>query len=415
MPELIERNLLPFAREAQEAFPVLVIQGGRQVGKSTFAQRLAQGRESRLFTLDNEASLDAARADPRGFVDQNPAATIVIDEVQRAPGLILAVKASVDRDRRPGRFILTGSLNLLRLERTPDSLAGRAVTVALHGFSQDELARRRGDFASAVRQGARFVDFATTWQRNDYVEALSRGSYPEAQGLSGRLRNVWLDSYLSRILQRDAVEIRRDTQPARLDSVMRLLAANQSGELVKARIAAQANIPASSIGGYLDLLETLFLIATLPPWTPNLTKREVGRAKAIVNDSALAVRLSRLTENQLKSFDGSDHLGALIEGLVVQELMKQSGWSDEEFELFHYRDRNGVEVDVVIEFADGSVFGVEVKAGKTFKAEHFSGLSALAARAGERFLGGVVLNTSDQGYQFSRGLYGLPISALWEL
>ncbi|GAA0996992.1 hypothetical protein GCM10009563_18480 [Subtercola frigoramans] len=196
---------------------------------------------------------------------------------------------------------------------------------------------------------------------------------------------------------------------------MRLIAANQAGELVKARIATQANIPPSTISGYFDLVEALFLVETLPPWTPNLTKREVGRAKAFISDSALALRLGRLSESQLSSVVGGDQLGGLIEAFAVSELIKQSGWSDEEFELFHYRDRNGLEVDAIIEFAHGTIFGIEVKASKTFKSDHFAGLQALAAKAGSRFIGGVVLNTADQGCQYAPGLYGLPISALWEL
>ncbi|RFA11489.1 hypothetical protein B7R21_12325 [Subtercola boreus] len=415
MVELIRRNLLPFATEVLDTFPVLVVQGARQVGKSTFAQLLVEHRDALVFTLDDEQTLAAARENPRAFVEQASTSTVVIDEVQRYPRLILAIKAAVDRDRRPGRFVLTGSSNLMRVARDSDSLAGRAVTVGLRGLSQDELAGRQGDFAAAARAGIDYPEFVTSWNRSGYVSTLVRGGYPEARQLSGRLRNTWLDSYLSRILERDAAELRRNTQPARLQAVMRLIAANQAGELVKARIADQAGIPATSMTGYLDVLETLFLTATLPPWTPNLTRREVGRAKAIVADPSLALRLSRLAEQQLLSVSGSDHLGGMLEGFVVEELFKQRGWSSEEFELFHFRDRNGLEVDIVIEFADGSILGLEVKASQSFRPEHFAGLKKLAEKAGDRFRGGIVLNTSEGGYQFAPGLYGLPVSALWEL
>lgn len=415
MTALLPRNLLRYGRQALDTFPVLVVQGARQVGKSTFAELLASERPARLLTLDDDQTLAAVRADPRTFVDQFPDATLIIDEVQRAPELILAVKAAVDRHRVPGRFILTGSADLLRLERTPDSLAGRAITLHLHGLSQGEQLRRREDFIAGLRAGAHPPSFTTAWDRSAYVSALARGGYPEVRGLAGRLRNAWLDSYLERVIQRDALDAFGPTQPARLESLLRLLAANQSGELVKARLADQARIPATTITGYLDVLRALFLVDHLAPWTPNLTKREVGRPKTLVSDSALALRLDRLTEGQLTPLVGSDHLGGLLEGLVVTELSKQAGWSDEEFRLFHFRDRNGIEVDLVVELGDGTIFGVEVKASKTFKADHFAGLRGLADRAGSRFLGGIVLNTSEAGYQYAYRMWGLPISALWEL
>lgn len=415
MIALLPRNLMPFGREALDTFPVLVIQGARQVGKSTFAHLLVSDRPGELFTLDDEQTLAAVRADPRAFVDQFPAATLVIDEVQRAPELILAVKAAVDRHRVAGRFILTGSADLLRMERTPDSLAGRATTLHLLGLSQGEQRHQREDFVAGLRARGHIPSFKTAWDRPAYVSALARGGYPELQGLAGRLRNAWLDSYLERVLQRDARDVFGPTQPARLESLLRLLAANQSGELVKARLADQARIPATTITTYIDVLRALFLIDHLAPWTPNLTKREVGRPKTLVTDPALALRLDRLTEAQLMPLVGSDHLGGLLEGLVVTELTKQAGWSAEEFRLFHFRDRNGLEVDLVIELDDGTIFGIEVKAAKTFKAEHFAGLRGLADRVGSRFLGGIVLNTSDAGYQYADRMWGLPISALWEL
>lgn len=372
-------------------------------------------RPSRLLTLDDEQTLASARADPQAFVEQHPHETMVIDEVQREPQLILAIKATIDRDRRPGRFVLTGSSDLMRLERTPDSLAGRATTLHLQGLSRGERLGRVDDIVALLRDiASRPVEFTTKWRRSDYVAALACGGYPEVHGLEGRLRNTWLDSYLSRIIQRGARDVYRATQPARLQSVMRLIAAQQSGELVKARIAEHASLAASTVTTYLDVLETLFLVSLLPPWTPNLTRREIGRPKAIVSDSALAMRLDRVTEEQLLPLIGSDHLGGLLEGFVVAELLKQSGWSDEDYRLYHYRDRNGLEVDVVIELGDGTVVGLEVKAAKTFKSEHFAGLASLADKLGDRFRGGYVLNTSNTGYQYATRLWGLPISALWE-
>lgn len=414
MSTLLRRALADTAREVIETFPAVVIQGARQVGKSTFAQLLVTDRPSRLVTLDDPATFESSRLDPSGFVDQFPEGTLVIDELQRSPELILPIKASIDRDRRPGRFVMTGSSNLLRLPRTPDSLAGRAVTIELKPLSQGELRGVRDDLMTALRAAGDVADVTSQMTRTDYVAAIATGGYPEARLLNQRMRNVWFDSYLERLMERDVADVAPRVDSSRVASVLRLLAAGQSGELVKSRISRDSGIPETSVGAYLDLLDTMYLTARLPSWTPNLTSREVARPKSVVVDSGLALRLSRVTEQQLLPIS-SAHLGAAMEGFVVAELVKQQGWSAEEFQLFHYRDRAGLEVDVIVEFYDGSVMGIEVKSGSTFKGEYFAGLRAVRDKLGDRFVGGYVLNTSSKAAAFGDRLWGLPISALWEL
>ncbi len=243
---------------------------------------------------------------------------------------------------------------------------------------------------------------------------LARGAYPEVQHLEGRMRTTWLGSYLTRVIERDATSIHRLVQPARLKAVLRLLAANQSGELVKGRVAEQSGVPASSISAYLDVAQAIFLTAAVPPWTPNLTRREIGRHKSVVLDSALAMRLARITAGQLEPLTGPDHLGGLLEGFVVAELMKQAGWSQTSFDLRHYRDRSGSEVDIIVELDDGRIIGIEVKSSSSFKGDQFAGLRALASKAGSRFAAGIVFGTGQSSVQHAEGLWGLPISALWE-
>lgn len=414
MSPLIPRHLTANATEMIDSFPAVVIQGARQVGKSTFAQILVKERNARAITLDDPAALAAAVADPTGFVEQFAGGTLVIDEIQRAPELILPIKASIDRDRRPGRFLLTGSSDLLRLPRTPDSLAGRAVSVNLRGFSQGELGGRRDDMVNQLRTGIEPTHFHTTATREEYAGAIARGGYPEAQALTSRLRGNWLDSYIERLMQRDVGEIAPRVNPARVASVLRLIAGNQAGELVKARIARDAAVPETTVTTYLDLLSTMYLIDSLRPWTPNLTSREAAKPKTLVTDSGLALRLSRVGEQQLLPLT-TPFLGAAMEGFVVTELIKQQSWSAQEFELFHYRDRDGIEVDIVVEFFDGSVMGIEVKSGSTLKANHFAGLKVLRDRLGDRFTGGYVLNTAASGMRFSERLWSLPIAALWQI
>lgn len=415
MLELIPRNLIPRGREMLTTFPAVVVQGARQVGKSTFARMLVDDTPFHQFTLDDDSVRAAAMNDSAAFVQQFPDETLVIDEIQRAPELLLAIKASIDRDRQPGRFLLTGSSDLLGLSRTPDSLAGRAVTLDLHGLSQGELLGRSEDFASWLRRLPESPQgFTTQWSRESYVAALAQGGYPELIDLTPRMRSVWIDSYLERLLRRDVGDVSRGLSTDRLAAVLRLLAANQSGELVQARLADDLGMPKSSIASYIAALQTLYLTHDLPPWGANLTKREVGRHKVSVADSALAMRLNRADPRTLVSLTSASALGALLEAFAVGELAKQRGWSAEEFDLYHFRDRDGLEVDIVVEFADGRVFLLEVKASQTYRAEQVKGIQGLAVKLGDRFLGGAVLSLAKESVQLAQGIWGFPLAILWE-
>ncbi|NCD20608.1 MAG: ATP-binding protein [Actinobacteria bacterium] len=412
MVDLLPRRTVGVGRELLSVFPAVVIQGARQVGKSTLARQLVEDRTSVVVSLDDRRTRDAAAADEVAFVEQCPDGVLVIDEVQREPELMLAIKASIDRDRRPGRFLLTGSADMLTVKGRTDSLAGRAATLRLRGLSQGELAGHPEDFVAWLLSGAPHR-FATEWNRARYAAAMAQGGYPDVRDLGRRLRHAWLDSYFDRVLERDAPLLPSGGQSRRLRSVLTLLAANQAGELVKARIADGADIPRNTITAYLDVLRSVYLVDELPPWTRNLTKREVGRPKAFVGDSALALRLNRVTEQQLLPLT-SDAIGGLFEAFVASELLKQQSWSDEDYQLFHFRDRDGAEVDLVIELDDGRIIAIEVKASSTYRSEHFAGLRFLRDSLGDRFIAGVVVGMSDSGYQYADRLYGLPAAALWQ-
>lgn len=415
MEPLIERHLLPQGEDLLESFPAIVVQGARQVWKSTLASMIARSRPHLSVTFDDVDVRESARLDPRAFVRQAGAGLLIIDEVQRDPSVLLAVKAAIDADRRPGQFLLIGSSDLLRLSRSPDSLAGRAVTLDLHGLSQGELTGRKEDFAQWVQQSDGVLSGVRPGgSREDYVNAIIAGGYPEIQTLPQRHRAIWFDSYLDRLLTRDVGDVSRGLSSDRLASVLRLVAANQGGELVQARFADELSMARSSISAYLGALSTLYLTHDLPPWRANLTKREIGRHKVAVADAGLAARLSRLRAPQLAQLTSAPVLGAQLEAFVVSQLFAQRGWSGEEFEIYHFRDRDGLEVDVVLEFDDGRVFLLEVKASSTFRADHSRGIRALADRLGDRFLGGAVLGLSVDSRQLADRIWGLPISALWQ-
>lgn len=414
MDELLERHSAPVALEFLRYFPGLVIEGARQVGKSTLAAQIADA-DAVVMNLDREQVRAAAAADAEGFIAQAGSRQMVIDEIQRLPELTLAVKAAIDEDRRPGRFILTGSSSLLRVRGTADSLAGRVARLPMYGLSRGEEAGTRDDFLAAVLESMdELPEFSSGKERADYARIMAVGAYPEIRDAPTRIGTVWRNSYLRGIVERDLPELRREIQPSRAMAVLRTLAGRQSSELVKARLAADTTVPASTITRYLDLLHDVDLVASVPPWTPNLAKREVGRPKTFVIDSGLAMQLARLTADQLVEITYGEAYGAMLEGFVTAELMRQRTWSAREFSIFHYRDRAGHEVDLVLELDDGSLIGLEVKSSRSFSAKHFTGLARLRDQLGDRFVAGIVLNTGSAGYRYSDRLYGAPIAALWE-
>ncbi|MCF8608894.1 ATP-binding protein [Gordonia sp. HY285] len=414
MSDLLNRNVEPIVGDFLRHFPAIVIEGARQVGKSTLAARVAQS-DALTMNLDYEQVRAAAEADPAGFLAQAGNRQMVIDEIQRMPSLTLAIKAAIDDDRRPGKFILTGSSSLLRVKGLADSLAGRAVRLNLYGLSQGEMAGRSDDFARAVRGHACLAsDFSTSVGRDDYASRLGTGAYPEMRTMPQRMRGPWIDGYVQGVVGRDMRELNRLLNPDRVMSMLRVLAGRPSAELVKAKLADETSIPARTVTSYVDLLHDVGFAASIPPWTPNLAKREVGRPKTFVVDSAMAMRLARVTADQLSRLEYGEAFGGFLESFVATELLRQRTWSDRSFDLFHYRDRDGTEVDLILEFDDGSVVGVEVKAAASYNARQFRGLEKLRDELGDRFVAGIVLGTAQTGYRYSPKLYGLPIASLWE-
>jgi predicted AAA+ superfamily ATPase len=409
---------LRFAQRELEATladtPITVLQGARQVGKSTLAKTVTAGRAARFLSLDATAQFNAASADPDAFVRQTTD-LLVIDEVQRVPALIRAMKDAVEDDRRPGRFLITGSANLLKIPGTEESLAGRAETVVLYGFSQGELSGNREDFVDRVMAGdiASLLGREGVLVRRDYLELACAGSYPEPITRSGRRRNAWFDNYIQRIVTRDAEELSNLAHLDRLPDLLRLLAANTSGELVKARIADAARIPASSITPYFDLLDALYLTQTLPAWGENLTQRVTRHPKVSLLDTGLIARLNNLTPDALAPGAVSGLAGGLLESFVAAELRRQLAWADTPAELFHFRDRNGAEVDIIIETQDRLVAGIEMKSSGSPDTSDFRHLKLLREKLGDRFRLGVVLYTGKAALPFGDRLVALPYSALW--
>lgn len=411
--ELLPRNAEPLLMEALADTPVVVLQGARQCGKSTLAQQVANRAAATVLTMDDAPTRNAASLDPQSFVESLGAGLTVIDEIQRVPSLILPIKASVDRDRRPGRFLLTGSADLLRAPGAEDSLAGRAQTIRLHPLSQGELAQRQDDFVTAWLRGIP-RGWETDTTRTDLISAICSGGMPEAHRRQGRRRAGWLRDYLDRLLRRDATEITR-VSPELLRRTMDLLAAQQSSEFVAAHLARFLGGSESSAVTYVDKLRALYLVESIPAWSRSRTQRTVRKPKVIVADSGLAAELAGLDEELLMSPTGAVHLGGALEGFVAGELARQQTWSQTDYTLSHFRESGGAEVDLIVELRGGKVLGIEVKATSSPGRQHASGLVRLKDRLGADFLGGVVLYTGTRSFSMGEGIWAVPVPALWEL
>lgn len=414
VPSHLARNLRPRVEEALVDTRIVVVQGARQVGKSTLAAEITRGLGGRLVTLDDDVTRMAAATDPHSFVRQCPDGLLTIDEVQRVPELVLALKATVDADQRPGRYLLTGSANLLQLPATEDSLAGRAESLELFGFSQGELDGVTETFVDRLLAGDLFLGHESDLTRQDYVTRACAGSYPEAVSrTSTRRRNAWLDNYVDRIVKRDAVDVSNLHRIADLPRLIRLLAARSASELNLSSLAADAEIPVRTLPPYLDLLETLYLIDRVPAWSTNLSKRVVDRPKVLIIDTGLAARLVNVSPTGAGPNANPHAAGAIIETFVISELRRQLGWSQQTPGLFHYRDRDGAEVDLILETADGLIAAIEIKSAATLRGKDTRWITRLRDGVGTRFVGGLILYTGPRAQPLGDRLAAVPVDVLW--
>jgi predicted AAA+ superfamily ATPase len=392
--------------------PVVLLHGARQAGKSTLAQEIASGpHPARYLTLDDTAVLAAAKSDPAGFIGglEDP---VVIDEVQRAPELFIPIKAAVDRDRRPGRFLLTGSANVLLLPKLSESLAGRMEVLPLWPLSQGEIDGVAEDFIDRVF-GSQLAPLPTTYlTRDELARRVTAGGYPEAVLRSPARRPAWFRSYVTTMLHRtvrDIADIERLHEIPRLLSV---LAARTGTLLNVADLSRTVGIPLTTMQRYLALLETTFLVELLPAWTTRVRKRLLKSPKVVLVDTGLASHLVGVDSRGLPA--NTELWGAFVETFVVMELLKQAGWSATRPTLYHFRTEKGEEVDVVLEAPSGEIVGVEVKSTVSLDAGDFRGLRVLAEIAGRRFARGILLYLGEQVVPFAANLYALPISSVWQ-
>jgi predicted AAA+ superfamily ATPase len=412
---MIHRNLESAILAGLSDSPVVLLVGARQTGKSTLIQSPALQKDNRRFvTFDDANVLAAAKTDPAGFISSY-SEPLALDEIQRVPELFLALKASVDRDRRPGRFLLSGSANVLLLPKVADSLAGRMEVLTLWPFSQGELEGVKEGFVDALFAAAppKLKPIKDWQERKEVQQRVLRGGFPEVVARpTEERRKAWFGSYLTTLLLRDVRDLSNIEDMTAVPRLLSILAARTGGLLNTADVSRSSGIPQTTLKRYLSLLETIFLIQSLPAWSGNLGNRFVKMPKMFLSDSALAADLLNLTLERVTDEPGN--IGPLLENFVAQELRKQTAWSTERSQLFHWRTHSQHEVDLIVEAA-GRVVGIEVKASSMVTPDDFKGLKAFAVEAKRKFVRGVVLYTGQEMLPFGENLLALPVSALWRL
>ena len=393
---------------ALEDTRVVLIEGPRQAGKTTLARKFVNDQRP-FLSLDDPVILANAKNDPVGFIRNLQGA--VIDEIQRAPELMLVIKQSVDTNSAPGRFLLTGSANVMSLPTIGDSLAGRIEIVQLFPFAQSELAGGSGDAIDRFFSDAP-LPLGEPVIGQALADIVARGGYPEAIGRKDeRRRAKWFTDYLSLILDRDVRDIATIDQLEKLPLLVRLLA-EQSGQLSnQSNIASALQISRATVGRYIETLERMFLIDTLQPWFSNRMSRLIKTPKHHFLDSGLLSALRQF--GPVPPQADPTRFGPLLENFVGAELRKLIGWSEARVTLSHFRTKDGDEVDFVLEDQKGRIVGIEVKASATLRRGDFSGLRKLEAATGDKFVRGLLLHDHESLRPVSEKISGVPVSVLW--
>lgn len=412
-PRYLPRHLSSALGEALADTPVVCLLGPRQCGKSTLARHCEPERP--YISLDEQVYLDLALRDPQGFVDNLPE-RVAIDEVQRAPELTLAIKRSVDANRQPGRFLLTGSANLLQLPRLGDSLAGRMECLYLHPFTVAEIRRRPGNFLADFMTGRLAPDIAAVHEPkpSELPRILLAGGYPESVFREPERAERWKRNYVQSIVERDVRDIAEVKDASDLARLLAFLPDRTAQLLNQSALSKALGHSRTTIERYLTLLERLFLIRRLPAWHSNHGKRLIKSPKLHFVDSGLATTLGELDAGQWN--EQRSRFGHLLESFVLQQLVAQADCMQRPPRFHHYRDKDGTEVDIVME-TRGKVWGIEVKAAASVSDGDTKGLRKLAIAARDAFQGGIILYDGAATFFLDKqaNIQAVPISKLWEL
>lgn len=409
MASLFPRRIEPRITEALLDTPVVLLAGPRQVGKTTLVKQIATQQGLRYLTMDDALTLLSAREDPVGMIRSLDRA--VIDEIQRVPQLLLAIKQSVDEDRRPGRFLLTGSANLMALPTVADSLAGRMETLSLLPLSQSEMASHSANWIDNVFAG-RILKMGPPVLDKNLIERVLRGGYPEAISRETTRRRVtWARQYIDALIQRDVRDIAGIEKLDQLPRFLRALAQTAGQMSNYSQLGAKVGLDGKTASRYVGVFEQMMLLKRMEVWARNRLKRVVKTSKLQFIDSGLLTALIDLSTEEINQ--DRTRFGNVLESFVFGELLKHTTTADGDYRLLYYRDADQFEVDVVIENSAGQIVGVEVKAAATVKENDLRGLKKLASLAGSQFKMGVLLYDGSETLPLGSGIWAAPLSSLW--
>ncbi len=409
---MYKRHIESHIAAALEDTPVIVINGARQTGKTTLCKQLVKHQifDGDYITFDNPALLKAAKDDPLGFLRSRPQ-HIILDEIQKAPELLICIKQMVDEDRKNRRYILTGSANVMNLPKVSDSLAGRIEIHNLWPLSQSEIKGHKSNFLENLVSDKKFTGHQTPW--NDIAYMLESGSYPEALERTNQHRRIsWFNAYINSILQRDIKELTNIEGLLEIPNLLSLIAGRAGGLLNFADLSRGAKIPQTTVKRYYSLLLNIFMIVEIPPWTPNLEGRFVKSPKTYLGDTGLLCYLQNINAEHITEYKRD--AGSILESFVVMEIVKQLGWSDIALKAYHFRTHKGQEVDLLLEDRNRNIYGIEIKSSETPNNHDFKGLKALQSLMPDKFKKGIVLYTGEHFFGgFGDNMYAVPLSSLW--
>jgi len=407
---VIQRKIKPQLMAALSDSPVVLIHGARQTGKSTLVKSLAENDyPAKYITFDDSSILSAAHNNPHDFIS-GYSENLIIDEVQRAPEIFLAIISSVDKNKRLGKFILTGSANVLLLPKISESLAGRMEILRLFPFAQNEISRSTKNLVEEFSKNTFNPNHPIN--SDNLINKVLSGGFPEMLTRQDRKRQkVWFNSYITTILQRDVRDIANIEKINELPKLLSLFASRAGTLFNYAEFSRSSGMAQTTLKRYVSLFEAIFMVHVLPAWSGNLSKRLIKTPKIYLNDTGLLSHLVGFEKG--KTISDALMWGRILENFVLMEMLKQASWSDLILSLYHYRTASGQEIDFVIERNDGKIIAVEVKATSKIDTKDFNHIKAFSDETKDKFLRGILFYTGSEIIPFSKNLFALPINALW--
>jgi uncharacterized protein len=407
---LIDRFARPLIVEALSYSRVVLVLGARQVGKSTLAKQIVSSdHPATVLTLDDRATREAARLDPHGFI-AGLRGPVLIDEVQLAPDLLYAIKQAVDEDPTPGRFLLTGSANVLTAPTISESLAGRVRRIELWPLSQSEIHKTTGNFVERLFAGDPPQVTDAPVGREAFAEVVARGGYPAVYTLSERQRQLSHRDYVQSIVERDLRDIASAQKLSEIPTLLALLATNSAKLLDYRKLSSDLQISDKTVRAYVELLRTVFLVHVVPAWRPGLRSRELQTPKLYLTDTGLLAQ--QLGVNQKRIAEDDQVTGYALETFCGMEILKHQSWATQNSTLRHYRVGDD-EIDIVLEAQSGELAAIEVKTSASIRGRDWRVIAKLRDSRPGRFRAGVILYTGRQTIPLGDRIWAVPISGLW--